>query len=211
MDAEFWHSKWQQSEQGFHLNEVNPLLKKHFNHLSVDEGERVFLPLCGKTLDIGWLLERGCRVVGCELSQVAIDQLFEQLDLVPTIFELGPLKHYCAQNLDVFVGDIFELSKEVIGPIDLVYDRAALVALPDAMRKQYSAHLVNLTECARQLLICFEYDQALIDGPPFSIVEVAVQQYYGDHYRVQMLERVELSEPFKSVDKVAETVWLLDQ
>jgi hypothetical protein len=45
----------------------------------------VFLPLCGKTLDIQWLLSRGYGVAGSELSKIAVEQLFSELGVEPNI------------------------------------------------------------------------------------------------------------------------------
>lgn len=62
MDANFWHEKWQRREIGFHQPQANPLLVAYFDKLNLAAGSRVLLPLCGKTRDIAWLLDRGFRV-----------------------------------------------------------------------------------------------------------------------------------------------------
>src|SRR5690349_18438288 len=128
MDAGFWHERWETNDIAFHKNEANPLLVRCFAALSLSKGSRVFVPLCGKTLDIHWLLSEGFRVAGAELSKVAIEQLFTELGVEPKVSRDGEVDHYSATNIDVFVGDIFQLSSEVLGPVDAVYDRAALVA-----------------------------------------------------------------------------------
>ena len=109
MDADFWLQQWQNNDIGFHADEVNPMLADYFQALGLAEGCRVFLPLCGKTLDIAWLLAKGYRVVGAELSQQAIEQLFSELGVVPAVLKVTGFKHYHAKNIDIFVGDIFEL------------------------------------------------------------------------------------------------------
>ncbi|MEB3192179.1 MAG: thiopurine S-methyltransferase [Snowella sp.] len=169
METSFWHQKWGKNDIAFHKNEVNPLLVKYFKQLSLANGSRVFLPLCGKTLDIAWLLANGYRIAGAELSKIAIAQLFRELGVKPQISQIGEIEHYSAQNIDIFVGDIFHLSSKILGVVDAVYDRAAVVALPAAMRNRYTAHLMEITYKAPQLLICYEYDQSLMAGPPFSI------------------------------------------
>jgi thiopurine S-methyltransferase len=137
MDADFWLEKWQSNQLGFHLDEVNPLLTKYFSRLSLQPNGRVFLPLCGKTLDVGWLLGQGYRVTGCELSELAVAALFRDLGLDPDITKIPNGLHYAAPDIDVFVCDIFSLSSELLGHIDAIYDRAALVALPTKTRRQY--------------------------------------------------------------------------
>ena len=129
MQPDFWHTKWQKNEIGFHLTETNPFLVKHFSALQIKRGARVFLPLCGKTLDIAWLLAQGLQVVGAELSQIAIEDLFRQLQLTPNITKKNDMTHFSAGKIDIFVVDIFNLTPQVLGKVDMIYDRAALVAL----------------------------------------------------------------------------------
>ncbi|MEZ5878939.1 MAG: thiopurine S-methyltransferase [Tepidamorphaceae bacterium] len=153
MDPSFWHERWTARRIGFHEEKPNDLLMKHFARLDLSAGSRVFVPLCGKSRDLGWLLEQGFRVVGIELSPIAVEELFTELGVKPVIEEHGPLKLYSYEDLFVFVGDVFELMMDRLGPVDAVYDRAALVALPETMRKAYAAHLTRLTGAAPQLLI----------------------------------------------------------
>ena len=209
MDANFWHGKWQRNEIGFHESTVNPLLVAHFDSLQLAPASRLFLPLCGKTLDIGWLLERGYRVVGAELSRLAIEALFEQLGLEPLIRERGALRHYSAPNIDIFVGDIFELDTNVAGSIDAIYDRAALVALPDNLRARYAQHLQTLTNTAPQLLITYGYDQNVRPGPPFSVEPEEVTRLYGNAYTLELLQRDEILASPKGRPAATELVWRL--
>lgn len=210
MDPNFWHDRWANNEIGFHQNEANPLLVANFNALSLPPGSRIFLPLCGKTLDIGWLLVQGYRVAGAELSELAVGQLFSELAITPGITARGPIKHYHADNIDIFTGDIFDVSGDLLGPVDAVYDRAALVALPETLRKRYTAHLTAITRQAPQLLICFEYDQTRLEGPPFSISPEEVHQHYSDIYNLSLVMSVDLADGLKGLSQVKEHVWLLE-
>jgi len=209
MNVDFWNQKWKNNEIGFHESKPNPLLVLHFEKLKLAEGSRVFFPLCGKTLDIAWLLSKGYRVSGAELSKLAIEQLFIDLGIEPVVTRLGNTSHYSAENIDIFVGDIFELSSEVIGPVDAVYDRAALVALPEEMRKKYTRHLLEITGSAKQLLITFEYDQSLIDGPPFSINSDEVNRHYKGTYSLERIESLSVAGGLKGICAATEHVWLL--
>ena len=209
MQHEFWHNKWQKNEIGFHLPDANPLLVKHFPALQLKQGARVFLPLCGKTLDIAWLLAQGYQVAGAELSALAINELFKNLNLTPTITKLGDITHYSAANIDVFVGDIFNISASILGHVDAVYDRAALVALPLAMRKMYSAHILTITQAAPQLLVCFEYDQSQMDGPPFCVSADEVRMHYQQQYAINLLESAGLAGGLKGKLAALEQVWWL--
>jgi thiopurine S-methyltransferase len=209
MDANFWHQKWEKNDIGFHNSEANPLLVGYFKELALARGSRVFLPLCGKTLDIAWLLSRGYRVAGAELSKLAIEQLFAGLGAAPEITRVGDHDRYSAQGIDIFVGDIFALSGKILGPVDAVYDRAALVALPEAMRNRYTAHLMAITGKAPQLLISYEYDQSRLEGPPFSIRNAEVRRHYADNYDLALLASQDVPGGLKGQCAATENVWLL--
>lgn len=209
MTPDFWHDRWQTNRIGFHEAEANRLLVAHFSQLEVSAGDRVFLPLCGKTRDVAWLLAQGLQVVGAELSRLAIEQLFEELELVPDITELGPLARFKAQDITMFVGDIFDLDAQTLGRVDAIYDRAALVALPQDMRARYSQHLITITGGARQLLISFDYDQSRMDGPPFSVKTGEITHLYAGQYSVVPIARTPATDRMKERCDAIETVWVL--
>ena len=209
MDASFWLRKWKKNDIGFHKSEANPILVKYFKELSLVKGSRVFLPLCGKTLDIPWLLSNGYRIAGAELIEIAIEQLFIELGVEPKISGAGELKHYSAINIDIFVGDIFDLSSKMLGPIDAIYDRAALVALPEEMRNRYTAHLTEITDKAPQLLVSYEYNQNLMEGPPFSISSEEVNQHYEGSYNLTLIASENVPGGLKGKCAAQENIWLL--
>lgn len=209
MDPDFWHGKWRDNQIAFHEPQVNGLLRDVLDRLALESGARVFLPLCGKTLDIGYLCARGLELVGAELSETAVAQLFEDLDLVPEIRTVGVLRLYRAGPVSVFVGDFFALDRAILGPVDAVYDRAALVALPPDMRARYAEHLVEVTSSVQQILISLEYDQSTMNGPPFSVPEAEVRTLYGDRYRVTLFDARPISGALASRCSGSEVAWLL--
>lgn len=209
MDSEFWHQRWQNNQIGFHNAEANPLLLTYFHELAMARDSRVFVPLCGKTRDIGWLLSQGYRVAGAELSELAIEQLFAELGVQPEITDAGEVKRYSAPDLDVYVGDIFKLTANTLGTVDAVFDRAALVALPEDMRDRYARHLTEITSNVPQLLLTFEYDQTQMPGPPFSVCDQEVRRHYEDVYTLMKLANVKLPGGLKGKCAATENVWLL--
>ena len=209
MEKQFWEEKWEAQELGFHLSFVHPILKRNLAAFDLPAGATVFLPLCGKTRDIGWLLEQRFRVAGAELSRTAVEQLFDELGQTPEITQAGPLERFAAGGAEIYVGDIFDLEPATLGPVDAVFDRAALVALPEEMRQRYAAHLEALTRGAPQLLITFEYDQSAMSGPPFNVSAEEVQRLYGDSLPPRLLERVEVPGGLKGRCTAQEAAWLL--
>lgn len=208
MEAAFWHQKWSSNDIAFHGKEAHPLLVQYFQTLGLSRGARVFLPLCGKTLDIPWMLSRGFRAAGAELSRLAVEQLFDELRLKPEVTSHGSMDQYSASGIDIFAGDIFHLSGRMLGHVDAVYDRAALVALPEEMRSMYARHLTEITHAAPQLLICYEYDQSLVKGPPFSIGSGEVHRLYENEYLPKLLAGEDISGGLKGMPAM-ESVWLL--
>jgi len=209
MEANFWHYLWETDDTGWHLGDTNPFLLEFFSHLELQSDNRIFIPLCGKTVDIKWFLDKGHKVVGIELNEKAIQELFASLSLQPVIEKIGKLMRYSAKNIDIYVGDFFELNKEVLANVDAVYDRGALVALPKEMRIRYASHLINITESAPQLLINFEYDQSLLEGPPFSISKDEIEEHYHKHYEIKLLKNTKVENgPFADMTAY-ENIWLL--
>lgn len=214
MHAEFWHQRWANQQIGFHLDHVNPHLLHHFPCLHLAPGSRIVLPLCGKTLDIHWLLAQGYAVTGIELSEIAVQALFDALQLTPEISQHGALKHYQAARLqagrlDLWQGDFFSLTADQLGKVDAVYDRAALVALPEPMRVDYAQHLMQITGKAPQLLISFDYDQSQHAGPPFCVNAAEIRAHYEGSYQLTLLADVAVNGGLKGQCPAQEQVWHL--
>lgn len=209
MDEDFWQTRWQNKQIGFHEGEPNALLVKYYDRLGLKPGNRVFVPLCGKTVDLDWLIDRDLRVVGVEFNKEAVEAVFDRQRLIPDVQVVGPLLRYSAKSTCIYVGDFFELTKKMLGRIDAIYDRAALVALPPNLRKRYGGRLAELTRLARQLLITFEYDQQRMDGPPFSVPQADLRDIYATHYKIDLLAEGPVKGPLAERSGADEKTWLL--
>lgn len=211
MQSDFWFNCWKNNTIGFHESEANPNLVKHLDLLKLAPGKRILLPLCGKTLDIPWLASKGFQIVGIELSELAIQQLFDEMGVRPEVSTQGQIKRYHAENVDILVGDFFSVDKEALGQVDAVFDRGSLVALPVEMRKQYASHLNTLVARTPQLVVCYQYDQSLMSGPPFSVSEEELRQHYAQHYNLRPLDSTKVSDKFSAAFPITEYVWLLER
>ena len=209
MQHDFWHDKWQTNNIGFHQDQPHPLLTQHLQSLSLSSNARIFVPLCGKSLDLAWLIKQGYHVVGIDLSPIAIQALIIDLGLSFKEIQSGELTHYQHPQIELFVGDFFQLTAQQLGDVDAVYDRAALIALPPQMRSQYTQHLLDITKQAPQLLISLEYDQNLLQGPPFSVPEHELTEHYATHYQIKLLET--MTENLKGKVIAHENVWSLSK
>ncbi|MGY0559221.1 thiopurine S-methyltransferase [Luteimonas sp. A277] len=190
MEPDFWHERWQDGRIGFHQDRPLPLLCKHWPTLELAPGSRVFVPLCGKSVDMAWLAERGHRVLGVELSELAVRQFFDERGLTPATRESSFGIHYSAGPYELIYGDAFALDAEVLADCSAVYDRAALIALPPDMRARYAdTAWRRLPTSCDGLLITLEYPQGQKDGPPFSVEEAEVRRLLEREWDVSMLER----------------------
>lgn len=187
MDPNFWHRRWAKNEIAFHEAEPNSALTNHLSALALTPGARVFAPLSGKSLDLPWLASHGYRVAGAELSALAVTQFFEALAVTPSSAPTGAMQRLSAQGIDIYQGDFFALAKDDLGPVDAIYDRGALVALPEDMRGRYVAHLLAIAGAVPQLLVTYAYASKLMDGPPFSVPAQEVERHYSSLYTVSPL------------------------
>lgn len=188
MEPAFWHERWQANEIGFHQNEIHVYLQDFWPRLELHGAERVFVPLCGKSNDILWLLEQGHPVVGVELSSVAVEAFFRENRLDVEKTTLGKFTRWHFAELEILCGDFFELTPALLGEVPAVYDRASLIALPPEMRRRYVEHLTGLlTPGTRILLITLEYPQTDMQGPPFSVEESEVFALYRHGFSAQPL------------------------
>lgn len=188
MKKEFWLERWERAEIGFHQNEINPYLLKYWNELSAPSGGEVFVPLCGKSLDMVWLSQQGCKVLGVELSAIAVQDFFQENGHMPTHSNSGKFESCEADGIRILCGDFFDLSKEDMARVTAVYDRASLVALPPDMRERYAHHLAAiLPHGTRILLVTFDYPQEEMPGPPFAVSVSSVEALYGQYAEIRLL------------------------
>ena len=190
MNPEFWHQRWAEHQIGFHQSTPTPLLQKHWQALGVPAGARVFVPLCGKSLDMAWLAAQGHRVLGVELSQRAVDDFFAEHGLQPEVETTRYGVHHHAGGIELICGDAFALDAGLLHDCVAVFDRAALIALPPALRARYARNLyAALPRGCRGLLITLEYPQLERAGPPFSVREDEVHALYDGEWNIELRER----------------------
>lgn len=190
MDPEFWNERWREGRIGFHQQQVTPLLERHWDGIGVPAGAQVFVPLAGKSLDMAWLAARGHAVLGVELSELAVAQFFDEHGLTPDVRRSRYGTHYRAGAIELVAGDAFALDAEALADCAGVFDRAALIALPPALRIRYARELyAALPPGCRGLLVTLEYQQHEKVGPPFSVPEDEMRDLYGADWRIEVVER----------------------
>lgn len=195
MEHDFWHQRWQEDQIGFHQQDINPHLQRYWPQLPLDSKSRVFVPLCGKSRDMLWLMSMGHSVVGVEISPLAVKAFFSENGMQPIVRHHENFMIYQVDGLQIFCGDFFALKPEDIGIVDAVYDRASLVALPPEMRVDYVFKLATLLPAKVQmLLIAFDYPQHEMQGPPFCVHQQEVEQLFGPWCNVELMASLDVLE-----------------
>ncbi len=215
MDADFWINRWQKGDIGFHRDIIHDCLKRHWPKLELKKNGAVFVPLCGKSLDMTWLAQQGHKVIGIELSELAIKTFFEYINVKPTTRSGPSFTIWSAGPYELWCGDIFNLPSDALNDAVAIYDRASLVAFPPADQQRYAEFLAtNAPANAKLLLVSLHYDQSEMTGPPFSISRRRVQELFADTFKIKELERESVLEKNENLKKrgltwVEETSYLI--
>ena len=196
MESNFWLTRWQDNKIGFHQSKYNSRLTSLWPSLQLAQGVEVFVPLCGKTLDMLWLREQGFKVLGVELSEIATAAFFDENDLPFEVTASGSLQLFTgtdkAAGIRIMAGDMFAMEPAQTVGVSAVYDRASMVAMPPEMRQQYVDKLaVLLPAKSTGILISMNYDTSKMNGPPFSVPDDVVRALLEPYYTLSVIEHSE--------------------
>ena len=195
MQPDFWLDRWRTAQIGFHQAAVDRHLKAYWPQLLVPANSRVFVPLCGKSLDLLWLRTLGHSVLGVELSPVALEAFLMEHGIPARRRVFADFDVYEADGFTLFCGDYFKLTPALLGNVSAVYDRAALISWTPDARELYVEHLALLTSPGTQtLLISVEYPPEQMKGPPFPLTRDAIEGLYAGSYSIEELARHEILE-----------------
>ena len=215
MEKDFWLERWKNEQIGFHEQEANTFLTEYWQALHLVSGSKVFVPLCGKSVDMQWLRSQGHPVIGVELSEKAAQDFFKENGYTATFAKMNKFHCYEANNIEIKCGDFFDLSKSDLPSVKAVYDRASMVALPPLMRQRYVQHMAKILPSKTQiLLITFDYPPAEMQGPPFAVSPANVEALYREYAEIRQLAETDVlpqNPRFKSkgLTRLHESVFLL--
>lgn len=210
-----WHARWREDRIGFHRPDTHPMLRRHWPPAGVADDATVFVPLAGKSVDMHWLAERGHRVIGVELSPIAVRAFFDEAGVSPRAGGVDGVDYLEHGRIRLYAGDLFALTAAHVAGATACYDRAALVALDPQTRRRYAAALARLLpEAASMLLVTVDYPRHQMDGPPFSVAPDEVGQLFGASFRITPLETANViaDEPKfreRGVTEMRERAWHL--
>jgi thiopurine S-methyltransferase len=195
VQPDFWLDRWRTAQIGFHQTAVDRHLKDYWPRLKVPADSRVFVPLCGKSLDLLWLRTVGHLVLGVELSPVALESFLMEHGIPARRRVLADFDVYEADGFTLFCGDYFKLTSALLGDVSAVYDRAALISWTPSARESYVGHFTRLTGPGTEmLLIAVEYPPEQMKGPPFPLTRDTIENLYAGHCSMEELGRHEILE-----------------
>ncbi|MCI5072493.1 thiopurine S-methyltransferase [bacterium] len=188
-----WHQRWAENNIGFHQQNINQHLQDYVKQHQQQLGEHVLVPLCGKSMDMLWLKKQGFKVTGIEISQQAIQSFFTENNLEYEIDLVKQGQCYRAEDIQILEKSFFDVNQEdLLTKVNWVYDRAALIALDESLRKAYASHLKKLIPQAKHMLcICIEKSIGDESGPPFSVMEKEVRHLYQSFWSEMQIKRIE--------------------
>lgn len=196
MKPEYWLQRWREGRTGWHHESVMPLLEQHWGVLGVASGTRVLVPLCGKSLDMLWLAQQGMRVLGVEITSLAVDAFLAENHLHADKAEATDGTHYRIADapgdseIEIINGDVFGVTSDTLEDCRAFYDRAALIAFPAPMRDRLVREVyAKLPGGARGLLITLDYPDREMEGPPFSVDEAEVHRLFDAQWDIRQLDR----------------------
>lgn len=190
-DYKFWNARWETSQIGFHQSAPHKSLMKYSN---VFKGhQNIFVPLCGKSLDMIFLREQGHEVIGVEFSEIAVLDFIKENNLSMTKKVLSHFNLYQGEGLTIYQGDLFNLSSVELKGVSAIYDRASMVAFSFSERLRYSQFLIQqATDLEIILSPLLDYGDLAEGQPPFSVTEKELLALYGESFKLEELSREEV-------------------
>lgn len=170
------------------MEEVYPPLLEIWPLLTLNADPTVFVPLCGKSIDMSWLAEQGCDVIGVEVSKKALQEFTNKHPETFRCESSHGFSIYKSNSFTLWEGDFFKLPPDQIPDPDLIYDKASIVAFSPKKRKQYGQKMLDLCGESTQILLqTFEYEQNEMNGPPFSVTQKEVENHFGQEFQIKIL------------------------
>ena len=195
MQPEFWLDRWRRAQIGFHQSAVDRHLKAYWPTLKMAPRSRVFVPLCGKSLDMLWLREQEHEVMGVELAAAALEAFCMEHGILATRRSIGPFDLYEARGFALYCGDFFKLTPALLEGVSAVYDRASLISWTPSLRASYVEQMTGVTTPGtRTLLIAVEYPADQMSGPPFPVTRDEIERLYAPHHSITQLGRHDILE-----------------
>ena len=201
LSHDWWRMAWAKGTISWHRDKVDAILQKYLKRLTGDKKHiSILVTLCGKSLDLPWLADQGHNVVGCELSEIAGKQLFEENGIPYSVMSVNDFKVFSAtddRKLKFYAGDFCNMDASLIGPVDAIWDHMAFGSVSPNDRPSYVEILASLLVPSGKILLSnWEYDQSKWKVSPYSLNTTQIKEYFGNCFDVKLLERLDYNNSF---------------
>ncbi|HJP12565.1 MAG TPA: thiopurine S-methyltransferase [Gammaproteobacteria bacterium] len=184
-----WLKFWENNETNWHGDRITQELVEYFELFELETRDKVFVPLCGKSLDMIYIMNQGFSVVGVEISEIGVRQFFSENNLTYKITKVDDFDLYSSENLEIYCGDFFSLTSKHLNNVKAVLDSKSLIALEPDLRQKYAKHLNDIISLGvRILLVTLQYPQHQMSGPPFSVDESEVESLFSMAFESRKLK-----------------------
>ncbi|XP_060084615.1 probable thiopurine S-methyltransferase isoform X2 [Ylistrum balloti] len=187
-----WLNNWESDCTPWHMTDVHEGLARYYQMLvnKTSVHNKIFIPLCGKSVDIKWLADRGNEVVGVEASETGLMEFFVEQNVKYSVESApsvdGKLFRSHDNKIRLYCCDIFHFTSDVESGFSGVWDRGSIEALEPEDRKKYIDLMKTLIGPETGYLTEI-VERDLGKGPPFCITVDELRAGFGPGCEVKKL------------------------
>lgn len=109
MDAEYCYNRWETNEIAFYASDAHSYLAHPLSLMELEASSRVFVPLCGKSIDLAWIASKRHRVVGAELNRSVVHECVATANTDYELDSVGAPLRERTESFDFYVVGIFRI------------------------------------------------------------------------------------------------------
>lgn len=195
-----WLDLWEKKKAPWHLDFVHEAIEKHAEILmtSPKAKNKIFVPLCGKTVDMKYLADLGNEIVGLEASETAVKDFFTEHNIEYTTEDVpsvkGKLFRSNDQKIKIYCCDLFLFSADIESGFSGIWDRGSYEAMEPKHRDECARVMKTLVYPGIGYLLEMP-DRELDKGPPFCVPVDVVESNFGPGCKVVKLLEVTKTTP----------------
>eukprot|EP00461_Guttulinopsis_vulgaris_P000927 UN00927 len=189
-----WNGYWSRGHTEWQLDELNPAIQKYGHHWihSDEKNLSIMFPLCGKSLDLKILADKGHITFGVEGVDDAVAAFGDANDLndrrIDENTDQTPgfkINKFAEDKITIYQGDFFDWTKDPkdtnFPKFDRIFDRGSLVAIHPSKRAEY-VKIINsmLKPGGKWLIYTMAYPQEENQAEPWSIDENCITNLLQD-------------------------------
>ncbi|GAX20948.1 thiopurine S-methyltransferase [Fistulifera solaris] len=189
-----WKKLWDTGMTRWHQRDVYWVLQKYGDDY-IHKESRVLVPLCGKTVDLAYLTTKAKEVIGVEGVLQAVKEFMQENPnlQMEAVGSRNGFDCFRGEKIWLLCGNFFHFGPAVAGKFDVIWDRAAMVAINPSDREEYVQVLGSVLKPGGVLLLS-GYVRPKGDvksGPPFTLNKDQVLHLFEHQPWVASVECIE--------------------